>query len=214
MHTDAVQAAGKIPLCFRDSGLHLMSMASHKLHGPKGLGVLVVKSGMGLVPWMQGGQQEGGWRAGTENVPAIVGSGAAAAMAAEALPAMASRVCALRDRLEQGIAARVERVRIVGCDVPRLPNTSTLLIDGIQAEALIARMDMAGICCSSGSACAAGSPEPSHVLTAMGIDPTRARGAIRLSLSRYTSDTEIDAVLDAFPSAVRQLRNSPAFPGA
>lgn len=208
VHSDAVQAAGKIPLEFRESGLDLMSLSSHKLHGPKGLGVLCVRKGLAPVPWMQGGQQEGGRRGGTENVPGIVGSGVAAALAAEALPGMDTRVRPLRDRLEQGILSQLHGVSVLGAGAPRLPNTAALLIEGIEAEALIARLDMQGICCSSGSACAAGSPEPSHVLSAMGIPPHLAQSAIRLSLSRYTSQQEIDSVLHLLPPAIQSLRDA------
>lgn len=210
VHSDAVQAAGKSPVSFADSGVCLLSLSMHKLHGPKGIGVLLVGDGLETEPWLTGGGQERNRRGGTENVAGIVGAGVAARLALDSFPEAPARMRRLRDRFEQRVLGRVSGVRVVGAVGPRLPNTSLLLVDGVEADAVISLLDLEGICCSSGSACAAGSHETSHVLTAMGFQP--GPGALRISLSRESTAEEVDLVADRLPAIVDQLRNAgPAF---
>jgi cysteine desulfurase len=205
-HTDAVQAAGKLELDVREAGCDLLSLSAHKLHAPKGVGLLYVRRGVPFHPYVIGGHQERGRRGGTENVPCIVGFGRAAELARENLRDEQTRVRRLRDRLEQGLLAAVPHSARNGAAEPRLPNTANLAFEGIVAETALLLLDQAGICASSGSACATGSLEPSHVLTAMGVPPARARGSLRFSLSRYTTEAEVDAVLARLPGIIEQLR--------
>jgi cysteine desulfurase len=181
-------------------------LSAHKLHAPKGIGALYVKRGVRFEPYLVGGHQENGRRAGTENVPYIVGFGRASELARERLPDYGTRVRALRDRMENAILGGVPGVARNGAVEPRLPNTSNLAFEGIEAEALLMLLDQAGICASSGSACASGSPEPSHVLVAMGVTATRARGSVRLSLGYYSTDEDVDRLLACLPSLVAKLR--------
>ncbi len=206
VHTDAVQWVGKRPVDVRELDVDFLSFSGHKIHAPKGVGGLWVRQGQSVEPLIAGGDQERGRRGGTENVPGIVGLGAAADLAAGSLVDQPARLAALRNRLEAGLRERVEHVRITGADLPRLPNTTHLSIEGVESEALLMRLDEKGIFCSSGSACASGSPEPSHVLEAMGWPMERNRSAIRICLSRMTGEEDVDTVLDQLPGLVRELR--------
>ncbi|MEJ2689407.1 MAG: IscS subfamily cysteine desulfurase [Deltaproteobacteria bacterium] len=193
-HTDAVQAAGKIPLDVQDLDVDLLSISGHKFHGPKGVGALYLKKGVAVNPLVHGGKQEHGQRAGTENLMAIAGLGRAASLALENLTDM-DRVRHLRDRLEQGIVALVPDARRIGHPTERLPNTLNVTLPGIRGESLVLALDRQGVLCSSGSACKSGSPEPSHALTAMGLSAEEAHCAVRLSLGHGNSEEQIDAVL-------------------
>lgn len=204
VHCDAVQAAGKLPLDQGDIGVDLLTISSHKLHGPKGIGALSAAPDLVVEPLILGGGQEGGRRGGTENVAAMVGFGAAA-MRVD-LDDLGGRVRGLRDRLEAGLLNALPDCRVSGGGATRLPQTSNLVFAGIEAEALIALLDLEGICCSTGSACAAGSPEPSHVLAAMGLDPASMGASVRFGLSRFSTDADVDAVLDAVVRHVSRLR--------
>jgi len=206
-HTDAVQAVGKIPLALKGSSIDMLSLSGHKLHGPKGIGALYVKKGVKLHPLFRGGKQERGRRAGTENIPGIIGLGAAAELAAQNLEAEIARIKALRDRLEAGISAAIPHCRINGGGEPRLPNTCNVAFDHAEGEAILHHLDKAGIAASSGSACASGSMEPSHVLRAMQVPPLALQGAIRFSLSRDNSEAEIFRVLEILPEIVEKTRD-------
>ena len=206
-HTDAVQAVGKIPLTLKDSSIDMLSLSGHKLHGPKGIGALYVKKGVKLHPLFRGGKQERGRRAGTENIPGIIGLGAAAELAAQDLEAEIARIKALRDRLERGIAAAIPYCRTNGGGEPRLPNTCNVAFDHAEGEAILHHLDRAGIAASSGSACASGSMEPSHVLRAMQVPPLALQGAIRFSLSRDNGEAEIFRVLEILPQIVEKTRD-------
>ena len=205
-HTDAVQAVGKVPVDVEALGLDLLSLSAHKLYGPKGVGALYVRKGTRLEPLLHGGHHERDRRPGTENVPGIVGLGAAAELAARTLGAEAARLAALRDRLESGILARVENARVNGDPARRQPNTLNLAFGGVKGESLVMALDLAGLACSTGSACASGSVEPSHVLQALGLSGDQARSSIRLSLGRYNTEAEIDAALEVIPREVERLR--------
>jgi cysteine desulfurase len=205
-HTDAVQAAGKVPLAIGSTSVDLLSMSGHKLHGPKGIGALYVRQGVRARPLMLGGRQERGRRAGTENVPAIVGLGVAAEFARANLTHVAHRVASLRDRLERELLGAIGGCRIVGDTSCRLPNTSTIAFEAIDGFKLVQRLADAGVAVSSGSACASGSIEPSHVLRAMRVPFSAARGAIRFSLSRDNDDLDIDRVVSLVPTLVFALR--------
>lgn len=196
LHVDAVQAAGKIPVDFAALGADLMSLSSHKLYGPKGIGALIRKSEVELAPLHHGGPQEKGLRGGTENVAAIVGFGHAAELARQELTARAAHALQLRERLQAGLLA-LPRVRVFGAGVERLPNTLQFALDGYDGEALLMQLDRKGFAVSSGSACASGKGEPSHVLLGMGYAPEVARGAIRVSLGRDNTEAEIDSFLSA-----------------
>lgn len=206
VHTDAVQAAGKLVLDVDLAGVDFLTLSAHKLYAPKGMGALFVGPRARFQPLMVGGGQEHGRRAGTENVPGIIGFGRAAELAATRLTEDASRIGQLRDRMEDGILASVSGVRRNGPRAPRLPNTSNLAFDGIEAEAALLLLDPLGICASSGSACMTGSLEPSHVLTAMGFEPARARSSLRFSLGRYTTAADVDYLLAQLPAVIAKLR--------
>jgi cysteine desulfurase len=207
-HTDAVQAAGKVPINLANTPVDLLSISGHKLHAPKGIGVLYVRKGTKLVPQVIGGHHEGNRRAGTENVPGIVGLGAAAELALAELP-NEHRVAALRDRLEAGILATCPGVRVNGAN--RLPNTLNVSFEFVEGEAILIMLDDLGIAASSGSACASGSLQPSHVLRAMGVPFTFAHGSIRFSLSRYTVEEDIEFVLRHLPGIIGRLREISPF---
>ncbi|MCX7946683.1 MAG: cysteine desulfurase NifS [Hydrogenophilus sp.] len=212
-HTDAVQAAGKIPIDLKHTAIDMLSLSGHKFHAPKGIGVLYVRRGVRFHPLLLGGHQERGRRAGTENSAAIVGLGVAAVLAREALPYEMTAVKNLRDRLEQGILAQVPNVLVMGDPVNRLPNTTNIAFEYIEGEAILLLLNQHGIAASSGSACTSGTLEPSHVMRAMGIPHTAAHGTIRFSLSRFNTEAEIDRVLEVVPEIVRKLRAlSPFWP--
>ena len=206
IHSDAVQAAGKTPLNLATSGVETAAISAHKIHGPKGVGALFVRKGTKFEPYLIGGDQENGIRAGTENVAGIVGFGIAAELAVENLEKMQSEIRGLRDEMETRLLENISGSIITGRESPRIPNTSMLLIPGCETEALLALLDMEGICVSSGSACASGAHEPSHVLRAMGL-PVANHATIRVSLSRFSTHDEIEALAVALPRAVRKLRN-------
>lgn len=206
-HTDAVQSAGKLALDVRALGVDMASVAGHKLYGPKGAGALWVKRGVRLVPPTSGGRQERNRRAGTENVPALVGFGVAADQARRKLDAEGVRLGALRDRLEAGVLAAVAGSERNGAAAPRVPNTTNLSIEGVEAESVLIGLDLAGIAVSSGSACSSGTLEPSHVLKAMGLSHGRTLGSIRFSLGASNTDADIDRVIEVLPPLVEKLRS-------
>lgn len=204
-HTDAVQAVGRIPIDLKNTEIDMLSLSGHKLHGPKGIGALYVRKGIKFKPLIVGGPQERRRRAGTENVPGVVGLGKAAQLAAAQLESERTQVAALRDRLEQGVL-RLGHCVALGDVRSRLPNTSNIAFERLEGEAIIHHLNRAGIAASLGSACASGSMEPSHVLRAMNVPPSALRGAIRFSLSRETTADEIDCVLAALPDIIEKLR--------
>ncbi len=213
-HTDAVQAVGKLVINLQASGIDMLSLSGHKLHAPKGVGALYVRRGVKLTPLLHGGGQERGRRASTENVPGIVGLGRAAALAMPDLPASSLRLAALRDRLEQGVLASIDDVLVTGDPQHRLPNTSNLAFAHADSEGILTLLDREGIACSSGSACKSGMQGPSHVLRSMRVPYQAAHGAVRFSLSRETTDADIDRVLAVLPSIITRLRQKPAAPAA
>ena len=206
-HTDAVQAAGKVAIDVRAAEVDFLSLSAHKLHAPKGIGVLFVSSRARYQPYILGGHQENGRRGGTENVPCIVGFGKAAEMAMSDLAERARRIQSLRDRVEEAILRAIPNTCRNGAKEPRLPNTTNLTFEGVEAEAMLLMLDQLGICASSGSACTTGSLAPSHVLTAMGLSPASAQGSIRFSLGIYTTDAEVDYLLQQLPGLVKHLRS-------
>jgi cysteine desulfurase len=210
-HTDAVQAVGKIPLNLAKSNIDLLSLSGHKLHAPKGVGALYVRKGTRLQPFMQGGHQEAGKRAGTENVPGIVGLGKACELAAKNIKEENEKVKFLRDKLENTILKTCPDCRLNGDKQNRLPNTTNLSFEYIEGEAILLMLDKFGICASSGSACTSGSLEPSHVLRAMGVPFTAAHGSIRFSLSRYNTEKEVDYTIEKMPKIVNKLRKLSPF---
>ncbi|MCF1184507.1 cysteine desulfurase NifS [Marichromatium gracile] len=205
-HTDAVQAAGKLPIALADSAIDMLSLSGHKLHAPKGIGVLYVRRNTRFRPLLRGGHQERGRRAGTENSAAIVGLGLACELAGAALEHERTTVRALRDRLERGILTAVPHCFVTGDPDNRLPNTSNIAFEFIEGESILLLLNRHGIAASSGSACSSGSLEPSHVMRAMGIPLTAAHGTIRFSLSRYNSAAEIDRAVDTLVPVIEQLR--------
>jgi len=205
-HCDGTQAVGKIPVNVSSLDLDVMSFASHKFHGPKGVGSLFIRRGVRVRPLIIGGPQERSRRGGTENVPGIVGMGKAAELAVARLPGM-PRVAAMRDRLQREILARIDDAHVNGRTDQRLPNTTNIGFSRLEAEAILLLLSEQGICASAGAACSSGSLEPSHVLRAMKIDERIAHGAIRFSLSRYTTDQEIDRTLEALPPIIARLRS-------
>jgi len=210
-HTDAVQAIGKIPINLRNSDVDLLSISGHKLHAPKGIGVLYVRKGTRLTPFMLGGHQEGGRRAGTENVPGIIALGKAAELAMQNFDEENKKVKYLRDKLEQAILKSCSDCRLNGDADSRLPNTSNISFEYIEGEAILLMLDKFGICASSGSACTSGSLEPSHVLRAMGVPFTAAHGSIRFSLSRYNTEEEVDFAIEKIPPIINKLRELSPF---
>jgi cysteine desulfurase NifS len=202
-HTDATQAAGKIPLDVEELGVDMLTLSSHKFYGPKGTGLLYVRKGIELVPLIHGGGQEGGLRAGTENTPGIVGMGKACELAARRLPEM-ERIRKLRDALEEGIRKIIPVARLNGHRTERLPNTLNMMLPGFRGESVVLAMDNRGVAFSSGSACRSGSPKPSHTLTAMGLSEEEAHCSIRLSLGIRTTEEEISRVLKEFDYVLKQ----------
>jgi cysteine desulfurase len=205
-HVDAVQAVGKIPLNMKTSTVDLLTLSGHKLHAPKGIGALYVRRGVRFRPLLVGGHQERGRRAGTENVPGIVALGKAAELEAAHLAAATKREKQLRDRLEKTLLETIPDCEVNGDRKNRLPNTTNIGFKYIEGEAILLSLNQFGICASSGSACTSGSLEPSHVLRSMGLPYTTLHGSIRFSLSRYTTDAEVDAVLAVMPGIVERLR--------
>jgi cysteine desulfurase len=206
MHTDAVQTVGKIPVDVRALGVDLLSLSAHKFNGPKGAGVLWIKRGTRMLPILTGGKHERNRRAGTENVPAIVGMGVAARLAAAKLEKEAVRLAALRDRLEEGILRSVPGAAVNGARVPRVPNTTNISFDRVEAESLLIALDLEGIAVSTGSACSSGTLEPSHVLRAMGLSAHRTQNSLRFSLGLFSTDEEVDRVIAVLPNLVEKLR--------
>jgi cysteine desulfurase len=210
-HTDAVQVVGKIPLNLSASPVNLLSLSGHKLHAPKGIGVLYVKKGTRIMPFLLGGHQESGRRAGTENVAGIVGLGKACELAAEHMQDENTRVKALRDKLETALLKACPDSRVNGDAQNRLPNTSNISFEYVEGEAILLMLDRFGVCASSGSACTSGSLEPSHVLRAMGVPFTAAHGSIRFSLSRYNTEEEVDYTIEKLPDIIHRLRQLSPF---
>jgi cysteine desulfurase len=206
-HTDGVQAVGKIPLNLKESAIDMLSLSGHKLHGPKGIGVLYARRGIRYSPFLIGGHQERGRRGGTENTAAIIGLGKACELAARNLEEENTRVKALRDRLEQTILDRVPNAQVNGDRTLRLPNTTSISFEFVEGEAILLLMDEWAIAASSGSACTSGSLQPSHVLRAMGVPFTMAHGSIRFSLSIYNTGQEIDFVTEKLPEIIQRLRD-------
>lgn len=206
-HTDAVQAAAKVAIDVQKIGCHALSISGHKIHAPQGTGALYLKKGTRLQPLFHGGRHERSRRAGTENVPGIVGLGKAAAAAKAGLQnGCAEKMAALRDRLQKGILAQVDEAQINGGGTLRVPNTTNIRFDHIEGEALVIALDLKGLAVSTGAACSSGAIEPSHVLVAMGLRSDQARASIRFSLGKQTSDTDIDIALALVPETVARLR--------
>ena len=212
-HTDAVQAVGKVPIDVKAIDCDLLTVSGHKFHGPQGTGALYIRRGTHPVPLIFGGPQERQRRAGTENLPGIVGLGQAAEMAqAFVAGGGPARLAALRDRLEQGILSRVDESGVYGAASPRVPNTTNLWFDHLEGEALVIALDLKGLAVSGGSACMSGATEPSHVLTAMGVLPERARASLRFSLDTAATDADVDFAIDLVPAAIAHLRQlSPTY---
>ncbi|MGA2916745.1 MAG: cysteine desulfurase NifS [Sedimentisphaerales bacterium] len=210
-HTDAVQAVGKIPLNLDKSNIDLLSLSGHKLHAPKGVGVLYIRKGTRISPFIVGGHQEKSRRAGTENVAGIVALGKAAELAAKEIKQENTKVKKLRDRLETAILKNCRDAKLNGDKINRLPNTTNISFEFIEGEAILLSLDQFGICASSGSACTSGSLEPSHVMRAMGVPFTAAHGSIRFSLSRYNTEEEVDFVIEKMPGIVNRLRELSPF---
>ncbi len=206
-HTDAVQVPGKLKIDVKQLGVDFLSLSAHKLHAPKGIGMLYVKRRTKYQPYVMGGHQERGKRGGTENVPHIIGFGRAAELAMEHLQDENTRVRSLRDRLENTILGTIPNTVRNGAKEPRLPNTLNVAFDFVEAEAVLLLLDQLGICASSGSACTTGSLDPSHVLTAMGLAPMRARGSVRFSLGIYNSEEDVDFLLKHLPGIIKKLRD-------
>lgn len=211
MHTDAVQAVGKIPIDVRKTPVDMLSLSGHKLHSPKGIGALYIRKGTKLQTFMIGGHQENGRRGGTENVPYIVGLGKACELAAANINDEMTRVARLRDKLQKGLLSNCPDTTVNGDEKHRLPNTTNISFQYIEGEAILYHLSDLGIAASSGSACTSGSLEPSHVIRAMGIPFTAAHGSIRFSLSRYNTEEEIDYVIENMPAIVERLRNLSPF---
>jgi cysteine desulfurase len=206
MHTDAVQSAGKIPVDVRALGIDLLSLSAHKFNGPKGVGALWIKRGTRVLPTMTGGKHERNRRAGTENVPAIVGMGVAATLARTKLSSEAPRIAMLRDRLEQGILRSVPGTAVNGARDARVPNTTNISFDHVEAESLLIALDLDGVAVSTGSACSSGTLEPSHVLRAMGLPTHRTQNSLRFSLGTFSTEEEVDFVVGVLPRLVEKLR--------
>jgi cysteine desulfurase len=210
-HTDAVQAVGKLPIDVSKSEIDMLSISGHKIHAPKGIGVLYVRKGTRFSPFLIGGHQEGGRRGGTENVAYIIGIGKASELAATHLEEMATRVEKLRDKLENELLKRIPNAMINGDTENRLPNTTSISFEYVEGESILLMMDALGICASSGSACTSGSLEPSHVLRAMGVPFTAAHGSIRFSLGIYSTEEEIDFIVEKLPPIIENLRTMSPF---
>jgi len=206
-YVDAVQAAGKIPLDVKNTKIDIVGISGHKIHAPKGVGAVYIRKGILINPLIIGGHQERGKRAGTENVTSIIGLGKAAELAVQYLEDEATRVKAMRDRLELGLLERVFNARVNGSRINRVPNTTNISFEYIEGELILLHLSDLNICASSGSACTSGSLEPSHVLRAMGIPFTAIHGSIRFSLSRYTTDEEVDYLIENVPQIIKKLNS-------
>jgi len=205
-HTDAVQAVGHIPVDVNKLRVNLLSISAHKLYGPKGIGALYIRGGTRVSPFMHGGSQERGKRASTEDVPAIVGLGKAAEIARQEMLEEAQKLTALRDKLIEGILKGIEHTRLNGHPTKRLPNNVNVSISYVEGEAILLNLDLAGICASTGSACSSSDLEPSHILVAMGLPHLQAHGSLRFSLGKWTTEEDINRVLDVLPGIVSKLR--------
>jgi cysteine desulfurase len=206
-HTDAVQSAGKIAIDVNRFGVDLLSLSAHKFYGPKGVGALFVRKGLEIDPLLYGGGNERGRRAGTENVAAIVGLGKACELARGDMAEASAHLCELRNRLEEGLLASIHGARINGDPARRAPNTSSLMLPGVESESLVIALDLAGLACSAGAACSSGAVDPSHVLTAIGLTPAEARASLRFSVGRANTREEIDKALELIPVAVTRQRD-------
>ena len=206
LHTDAVQAVGRIPVDVQALGVDLLSISAHKLYGPKGIGALYIRKGTRISPILWGGGQERGKRSGTENVPGIVGLGKAAELAKATMAAEAERLAAMRDRLIAGVLSAIPESRLNGHPMQRLPNNANFSFDCVEGESVCLNLDLAGVSASPGSACSSTSTAPSHVLLALGLPQHQAFGSLRLSLGRWTTDADVDRVLQALPGIVARLR--------
>ena len=212
LHTDAIQAAGKVPIDVARLGVHLLSISAHKLYGPKGVGALYIRKGTRLEPLMYGGHSERDRRPGTEDVTGIAGLGKAAELAMMRMDEERQRLAALRDRLEKGLLERVPYARVNGSRAHRTHNTTNLTFPFVEGEAMVIALDLKGIACSTGAACSSGAVKPSHVLTAIGLAPEDARATLRLSLGHQTTNEEIDYALDTIPPVIERLRQlSPTY---
>ncbi|MCK5434802.1 MAG: cysteine desulfurase NifS, partial [Dehalococcoidales bacterium] len=205
-HTDAVQTVGRIPVDVNELGVDLLSMSAHKLYGPKGVGALYIRRGTRLLPFMHGGGQERGRRASTENVPGIIGFGRAVELARQEMSKEVERQTNLRDKLIKGLLERIDHVHLNGHPQKRLPNNVNIRVDFVEGESMLLNLDLEGICASTGSACSSSSLEPSHVLLAMGILPEQAHGSLRFTLGKWTTEDDIEQVLDVLPVIVAKLR--------
>ncbi len=205
-HTDAVQTVGHIPVDVNKLGVDLLSMSAHKLYGPKGVGALYIRKGTKLTSFMHGGEQERRRRASTENVPAIVGFGRAAELAQQEMSEEAERLTCLRDQLIKGLLEQIDHSHLNGHPVTRLPNNVNISVDFVEGESMILNLDLEGVCASTGSACSSSSLEPSHMLLAMGLSHEQAHGSLRFSLGKWTTEKDIERVLDVLPSIIAKLR--------
>ncbi|HOJ70270.1 MAG TPA: cysteine desulfurase NifS [Syntrophorhabdaceae bacterium] len=205
-HTDAVQAAGKIPINMKNNEIDMLSISGHKLHAQKGIGILYIRKGTSFSPFLIGGHQEKGRRGGTENVPGIIGLGKACELAYLNLERENNYVKSLRDRLENALLKKIPRCKVNGHRQNRLPNTTNMSFESVEGESILLLLDQYGICASSGSACTSGSIQPSHVLRAMGVPYTMIHGSVRFSLSIYNTEEEIDFVIDVMPKIIERLR--------
>jgi cysteine desulfurase len=206
VHTDAVQTVGKLPIDVKELGVDLLSLSGHKIYGPKGIGALYVRKGVKMDPLLHGGHHERNRRAGTENVPGIIGLGKAAQVAQAELPLNEPKIRVLRDRLEQGILERIPEVYVNGHPEKRLFNTLNCCLKGIEGESILLNLDFEGVCASSGSACTSGSLDPSHVLLAIDLPHEVAHGSVRLSLHKFNTDEDVDKVLEVLPGITERLR--------
>jgi cysteine desulfurase len=209
-HTDAVQSAGKIPIDVNRFGVALLSLSAHKFYGPKGVGALFVRRGVEIDSLLYGGGNERGRRAGTENVAAIAGLGKACELARSDMAEASAHLCELRNRLEEGLLARIPGARVNGHPARRTPNTLSLMLPGVDSESLVIALDLAGLACSAGAACSSGAVDPSHVLTAIGLIPVEARASLRFSVGRANTREEVDKALELIPAAVARQRDAAA----
>ena len=205
-HTDAVQTVGHIPVNVDALGVDLLSISAHKVYGPKGVGALYIKKGTRLVPLMHGGEQEKRHRAGTENVPAIVGLGKAVELAGQEMDKETEWLTCLRDKLIKGLLERIDHIRLNGHPLKRLPNNVNVSVDFVEGESMLLNLDLEGICASTGSACSSSSLEPSHILLALGLSPEQAHGSLRFTLGRENTEEDIECVLEVLPRVVAKLR--------